>query len=46
VLVPHWKYTAVANPLGLTVPVNVAEFVVMFVADPVVAVSGAPSTWW
>jgi hypothetical protein len=27
----------------LTVPVNVAEFVVMFVADPVVAVGAAPT---
>ena len=32
-----------ANPLGLTVPVNVAEFVVMFVAYPVVAVGAAPT---
>jgi hypothetical protein len=36
--VPYWKKAPVATPLGLTVPFNVAELEVGFVAEPVVAV--------
>ena len=35
---PKSNHAVVANPLAVTVPFSVAEFVVMFVAVPVVTV--------
>ena len=40
-IVSYSNHAVADNPLGLTVPFNVAELDVTFVADPVVAV-GAP----
>ena len=38
VLVPYWKWTVVVSPLGLTVPLSIAEELVMLLAPSVVAV--------
>ena len=40
-LVPYSKYQTVARPFGSTVPFNVAELVVTFVALPVAAAGAA-----
>jgi hypothetical protein len=40
-VVPHWKYTVAAEPLGVTDPFNVALLEVMLLAAVVVTVGTA-----